>query len=120
MQKNKSQSYSQKQSLFITFIFIFGGIFLILVVWSLISFTWTGFQEKTLWDWLDLFLLPAILLLFIPLVIRQMKQYQERNASLEREITRDLQREEAMMSYMELITVLMLEKGLGSEVDQDE
>ena len=120
MENLKSQPNSQKQSLIFTILFLFGGLILILLVWSLNAFSWTGFQEKTLWDWLDLFLIPVILLLLIPILIWQSNRAQEKAALLEREIARDLQREEAMKTYMELLTALILEKGLGSEVDQDE
>lgn len=120
MENKEPQSNSQKQSLIYTLSFIFGGIVLILLVWGLNAVSWTGFQEKTLWDWLDLFLIPAILLLFILILIWRVRKYQEEAASLEREVARDLQMEEAMNSYMELLTVLILEKGLGSEADSDE
>jgi hypothetical protein len=100
--------------------FIFGGLFITSVFWILSSQEWTGFTGKTTWDWLDLLLVPGILIILIPIVNWLIARAQKRHEMIEREIALETQREEAMNSYMELMTALLLEKGLGREVDKDE
>ena len=119
MQKGIPQSEHQRRSFSIVFVIIFGGFFLIAIIWSLYTQEWSGFQGKTLWDWLDLLLVPILLVLLLPGAHWIVQKAQERRAHIEREIALDDHREKAMQSYMELMTDLIVEKGLGSQEDQD-
>jgi hypothetical protein len=120
MQKRIPQSERQRRSFSVVFVLIFGGFFLIAIIWSLYTQEWSGFQGKTLWDWLDLLLVPILLILLLPGANWVVMKAQERHASTERDIVLDDHREKAMQSYMELMTDLIVEKGLGSREDHDE
>jgi hypothetical protein len=120
MENKNSQSERQRRSFSVAFILIFGGFFLISIIWSLYNHAWSGFQGKTLWDWLDLFLVPILLILLLPGAHWMVQKAQERHALMEREIALDDHREKALQSYMELMTDLIFEKGLGSREDHHE
>lgn len=86
---------------------------------------WTGFgkealrtlQTKTLWDWLDLLLLPLILAGAVILLTRSRYRAESyragENASLEREIATDRQKEEALQSYFDRMADLLLKDKLS-------
>jgi uncharacterized protein YjbI with pentapeptide repeats len=86
---------------------------------------WTGpgraiiasLQMKTFWDWMDLLLLPLVLaggMLLLTLSRRQVEQRRsEQNASVEREIASDQQREEAVQAYFDRMTDLLLKEKLS-------
>jgi hypothetical protein len=99
---------------------IFGGLILVSIMLSLYTQDGLGFKGKTLWDWLDLLLVPILLVLLLPGANWVVRKAQERHALIEQEIALDNHREKALQSYMELMTDLILEKGLGSSEDQDE
>ena len=120
MQTQSPQSEYDNRKFGVIITFIFGGFLITSVIWILCSQEWTGFTDKTVWDWLDLLLVPGILILLIPIINWLIRKAQKRYEMIERELAIDYQREEAMKSYMELMTELILEKGLGREVDKDE
>ena len=120
MHKDLPQSDSEKHSFSMIFIFIFGGLILTSIFWGLYSQTGTGFMGKTLWDWLDLFLVPILLVLLIPGAYWLVQKAQERHKCIEFEIASDKHREKALQSYMEIMTALILEKGLGTREGSDE
>ena len=88
---------------------------------------WTGFSNysgsvtkddrgKTLWDWLQLLIVPAVLAvaaLWFNTSERknEVKMAEERTIS-EREIASDRNREELLQSYIDRMTELLLDKGL--------
>jgi hypothetical protein len=88
-------------------------------LWAIVpgySLTWTGFGDytnpngefvrgKTLWDWMELFLIPIFLGVGIFLLNRS-----EQNT--EREISIDRQRENALQSYVDRMADLLLMKNL--------
>ncbi len=120
MQKKIAESHHQRRSFGLIAVLIFGGFILLSILWSLYTEDWLGFKGKTLWDWLDLLLVPILLVLLLPGVYWLVRKAQERHALIEHEIALDNQREKALQSYMELMTDLIFEKGLGLEEDQDE
>jgi len=120
MQDKNLSTDNQKKSLKMVSIFVFGGLMVISIMLCLYHQEWTGFKGKTLWDWLDLFLIPLVLVLFIPGAHWVVRKAQERQAKMELEIARDYQREEMMKNYIEYVTGLILEKKFGSQEGQDE
>jgi uncharacterized protein YjbI with pentapeptide repeats len=81
---------------------VYGLIQVILIGYSA---SWTGFTTKTLWDWMDL--------LIIPLVFAGGAFYLNRSErAVEREIATDRQQEAALQAYIGKISELLLEKKL--------
>lgn len=86
---------------------------------------WTGFgstviaslQTKTVWDWMELLLLPLILVggvLLLTLSRRQTESRRsEENASVEREIASDNQKEDAVQAYFDRMADLVLKEKLS-------
>lgn len=85
------------------------------LVWVLIETTKldnTGFNTKTLWDWMDLLLVPAALGVGIWWLNKSEK-------SSERSITTDRLRETALQSYFNTMTELLLEHDSSSPALED-
>lgn len=80
-------------------------------------------QAKSLWDWIDLLLLPLILVgsfLLLSRSRRNTERYRAgENAFLEREIANDRQKEEALQAYFDRMTDQMLKDKL-SKYSQEE
>ena len=86
---------------------------------------WNGFggtvfaslQAKSFWDWMDLLLLPLILAGGALLLTRSRRQMERRrseeNASVEREIASDHQREDAVQAYFDRMADLLLKEKLS-------
>jgi uncharacterized protein YjbI with pentapeptide repeats len=74
-------------------------------------------QTKTAWDWMDLLLLPLVLaggVLLLTLSRRQVERLRsEQNASTEREIASDQQKEEAIQAYFDRMADLILKEKLS-------
>jgi uncharacterized protein YjbI with pentapeptide repeats len=68
---------------------------------------WTGFESQTLWDLLELLIVPV----FIALGVALMSQLRKNS---ELEIETDRARERALQRYLDHITELLLEKSLHS------
>ncbi len=77
----------------------------------------TSLQTKTIWDWMDLLLLPVVLaggvLLLIISRMRVEHQRSEDQALVEREIASDQQKEEAIQAYFDRIADLLLKDKLS-------
>ena len=114
-----------------TGIFILGGF---AVGWLMIqgyAVQWTGFgkvagtavSSKTLWDWMNLLLIPLVLASCAFLWNRSKRedesQRAEKQATLEREIARDRQQEMAFQSYIDRMADL-LQKDKLSKFSPDE
>ncbi len=105
-------------------------ILLLVGLLILVAYTqeWTGFgtrslpgqdqaPAKTLWDWLELLIIPAALAAAVILLNRSERRA-ERESMLhrdktERELSEEGLREAALQSYIDRITELMLERGFG-------
>jgi uncharacterized protein YjbI with pentapeptide repeats len=70
-----------------------------------LHWTWTGF-DKTLWDWMQLLIIPVSLALGAFLLNRS-------DQRREQEIAIDDQRETLLQSYLDRMSELLLEKGLN-------
>src|SRR6266567_305209 len=70
-------------------------------------FGWTGagFSGKTVWDWLQLLIIPLVLAL-VALAFNQV------NTRTEREIALEKQREDLLQAYLDRMAELLLDKGL--------
>jgi uncharacterized protein YjbI with pentapeptide repeats len=71
---------------------------------------WSGFGDKTLWDWLTLFFTAAI-----PIVVLFAGQrFSENQRSTELEVEQERQRQAALQAYLDDMTSLLLDRGLSS------
>jgi uncharacterized protein YjbI with pentapeptide repeats len=106
------------------------GIVVLLII-ALISldayyFNWqfTGFARKTLWDWLELLVIPVALAGIAYLFNRSEKRYelqiQEQRTATDRKIAEDAQQDATLQNYLDRITNLLLEKGLRNSHPDDE
>src|SRR5258707_258654 len=99
------------------------------------KWTWAGLRGKTLWDWLQLLIIPAVLAvggyLFNYSTSRNERRANEqraqtereaaeKHAQTEREIALDNQREAALQAYIDSMSELLLEKKLRESADSDE
>ncbi len=73
---------------------------------------WTGFNSKTLWDWMELLIVPAFLILGAKLLGDQRK-------NTEIDIEADRTRGAALQTYLDHMTELLLERDLRTS-DKDE
>ncbi|MGE5463688.1 MAG: pentapeptide repeat-containing protein [Syntrophothermus sp.] len=74
-------------------------------------------QTKTFWDWIDLLLLPIVLVAGAYVLTRSQRslerQRADENASMEREIASDRQKEEALQAYFDRMSELLLKDKLS-------
>lgn len=104
-----------------------------LSVVGLIAFLWVlirtsllgnmGFQNKSFWDWMGLLLVPAALALAGLWFSRVQKQTELEIASKERKAdrqrARDRQRQNTLDAYLDKMTDLILERGLGPDAQPE-
>jgi uncharacterized protein YjbI with pentapeptide repeats len=118
------------------------GLVFIGALWRLIrigyDYQWTGLGEtelpepengefrpkKTLWDWLQLLIVPFALVLISFLFTAQQDQRQReveiQRAEAERELAKQRARDEALQSYLDQMSALMLEKDLRKSEEDSE
>ncbi len=88
------------------------------------AWDWTGFGDKTAWDWMQLLIVPVVLavgaLLFnLSLNARQLDT-KERRAALQIEAEDQRAQEERLQTYLEQMGTLLIDEGLlDSEVDDE-
>ena len=106
------------------------GIILLCITIALISatylFKWssTGFLSKSLWDWMQLLIIPAVLAIggYLFSIVstaneRKATQYREQ---ADREIATDNQREAALQAYFDKMSELLFDKHLRTSKPEDE
>ena len=96
---------------------------------------WTGFGEyvkpsekhqpaKTLWDWMQLFLIPAVLVIgaawFNQRREKLAREMEDRRRDEERAIEGDRRREDLLQNYLDRMAELMLKEGLRTSKPEDE
>ena len=90
----------------------------------LFNWNWAGLRQKTLWDWLQLLIIPAVLAVggfVINLTIsRSEQEATKQRAQSEREIAEDNQREAALQAFIDKLSELLLEKQLRQSTPEDE
>ncbi len=78
---------------------------------------WTGLEGKTLWDWLDLFIIPAVLAIGAFLFNRSERKSEMEIAKMrrvqEQRIATNRQMDIAMQSYIEYMATLLHKEKLG-------
>ncbi len=88
------------------------------------SWNWTGLRQKTLWDWLQLLIIPVVLALagyVINLTIsRSEQEATKQRAKTEQEIAQDNQRETALQEYIDRMSELIIEKKVRDSRPEDE
>jgi uncharacterized protein YjbI with pentapeptide repeats len=81
---------------------------------------WTGFAKKTLWDWLELLVIPlalAAIAFGLNYFANERDQRREdRRAALERALAADSRREDALRVYLQQMSSLMLDRGLRTSL----
>jgi len=100
----------KKYLLYATYTLLASGLLygLLQLILSGYAVDWTGFQTKTLWDWMDLLIIP-IVLAFGAFFLNRSER------ALEREIAQDRQEETALQTYLDRISELLLQKDDGDE-----
>ncbi len=91
---------------------VIGGAVLIFAGY-LFHWTWTGFFDKTLWDWMQLLIIPAVLTTGAFLFNRA-----ERTS--EQAIALDNQQAATLQTYLDRMSELLLEKSLRTSKPDDE
>lgn len=96
---------------------------------------WTGFRGKTAWDWMDLLIVPIVLLLItVAFTVlqdarqqqiedqraRQAQQIENQRAEAERELAKQRAQDEALQAYLDQMSNLLLEKDLRSSDENSE
>jgi hypothetical protein len=78
--------------------------------------SWTGFQRKTVWDWLQLLIVPIVLSLITLAFAWQQDARQndieDRRAQAERELAEQRAQDEALQAYFDQMNTLLLEHNL--------
>jgi hypothetical protein len=108
-------------------------VILLIVAGYWFNWTWTGFgsetsepkqHAKTLWDWLQLLIIPIMLVIggFWLNRIQNSREQRiaEKRAKTERGIASDNQREAALQEYIDRMSELLLEKKLRKSKPGDE
>jgi uncharacterized protein YjbI with pentapeptide repeats len=84
----------------------------------------SGLHGKTLWDWLQLLIIPAVLAvggyLFNYTMSKNERNAADRRNQTEREIAQDNQRETALQEYIDKMSELLLHEKLRSSTEEDE
>ena len=108
---------------------VLAGIFLLFCVSFVVAayrFGWssTGFVKKSLWDWLQLLIVP-LMLAIIALVFQLANSRTERQIAKlryeqDQSIALDKQREDLLQIYLDRMSELLLKEQLGSPESKDE
>src|SRR5215218_3701394 len=88
------------------------------------AWDWTGFGDKTAWDWMQLLIVPVVLavgaLLFnLSLNARQLET-EERRAAAQIEAEDQRAQEERLQTYLEQMGTLLIDEGLLDSEEDDE
>ncbi len=103
-------------------VFLIGGlVWFILIGYRL---AWTGFSTKTLWDWMQILLVPLMLAiggLIGGFWFNQIQKNRDERATEQRgEIAADNQQEASLQAYLDKMSELLLEKKLRDSAAEDE
>ena len=107
---------------------ILGGVCLLLCIGFILAayrFNWpgTGFLRKTVWDWLQLLIVPLALavvaLLFQLANARTERQIVKQRYEQDQQIALDKQREDLLQAYLDRMSDLLLEKNLRTSPTEE-
>src|SRR5712692_7527637 len=102
---------------------VLGGVFLLFCVGFVVAayrFGWetTGFLNKSLWDWLQLLIVPLVLavvaLVFQLANSRTERQIAQQRYEQDQQIALDKQREDLLQAYIDRMSELLLKEKLRS------
>ena len=83
------------------------------LIWLGYGQAWTGFDGKTLWDWLKLLIIPVVLSVGVTLLKRSEREVEreieDRRARTDRHIAEERELEFALQTYLDKMTELMLQ-----------
>ena len=112
-----------------------GLLFLLVTVANTVRLGGTGFEPKTLWDWMDLLLVPLVLAIggwWLNKTQKDSEREQaeknreedrrraEQQAELERQIARERREQETLEQYFDRMTELLLKWDLREKAETDE
>jgi uncharacterized protein YjbI with pentapeptide repeats len=84
---------------------------------------WAGFQDKTVWDFLELLIVPALIAVSVAYLSIQERKNEliqtEKNNALQRELTDIRLQEERIENYLQKMTDLLTEKSLNRSKAHD-
>jgi uncharacterized protein YjbI with pentapeptide repeats len=87
-------------------------------------FSWAGVRDKTLWDWLQLLIIPAVLaggaLWFNRAEREAERRIADERSKAEREIADERLREATLQAYLDRMTDLLLDNELRTSEEDDE
>jgi uncharacterized protein YjbI with pentapeptide repeats len=85
---------------------------------------WAGFSTKTLWDWMQLLIIPGVLLGAGAILNQIQKKREERitqgQKEVEQEVATDNQRESLLQSYLDKMSELLVDKQLLKSEPEEE
>lgn len=83
----------------------------------------TGFEGKSLWDWMELLIIPLVLALGAFYLNRSEKELERKSAEdrakLDRELAVDRQKEEAFQAYLDRMAELLLKENLRTTDNEE-
>ena len=107
---------------------IIGGLCLLLCIGLILAsyrFDWsgTGFSKKTVWDWLQLLIVPLVLavvaLLFQLANTRTERQIARQRYEQDQQIALDKQHEDLLQVYLDRMSELLIEKSLSTSPTEE-
>jgi hypothetical protein len=108
---------------FVYLLFAGLGALILFILVQTIRVKNTGFETKTLWDWMELLIIPLVLAggaFFLNRSERAVeRQIAGKRAKLEREIATDRQQEAALQSYLDRMAELLLQEKLRTNDNEE-
>jgi uncharacterized protein YjbI with pentapeptide repeats len=99
-------------------------LIIVVIIGYLLKWGWTGLSQKTLWDWLQLLIIPVVLAaggyLFTFTISRNERKAADQRNQTEREIAQDNQCEAALQAYIDKMSELLLHEKLRESVKEDD
>ncbi|SRR5258708_9209395 len=119
----------------VTALVVLLALLVVIILGYIFNWPWTGLRERTLYDWLQLLIIPVVLALggylfnyttnrneqkATQLRAQGEREAAEKQAQAEREIALDNQHEQALQAYIDGMSALLLEKNLRKSGEDDE
>ena len=135
LQQTNGTNSSNTRRFFTVLVILATIVFLIWIVWKTYQADNLGFKDKTLWDWMQLLVVPAVLAFLVfwlnksqkdtEIKIAEMRRIEERKfaeqrANVDREIERNRQQQKALEDYLDRMTDLPLKNKLRESLPSDE
>jgi uncharacterized protein YjbI with pentapeptide repeats len=112
------------EAVIVTLLVVLISLLVVIILGYSFHWKWTGLSGKTLWDWLQFLIIPAVLAvggyLFNYSTSRNERQANENRAQAERDIALDNQQEVALQAYIDSMSELLLHENLRESDKDDE